>query len=370
MKRQGITHLRDLTDRLRGTLKTYAERGLFTHAFAECGLFSESSPRLRLEIAPHQRRIFDLSSLTKAVASTPLLYSKVESSGFSTTTAGDFLGEEILPEPMRRLTLTQLLSHSSGLPAWRNFWLWPQPVETDGYFFKETDYQTDRSAIRSQIATVLFRQQSWPVSPGNFVYSDLGYIIIGEILASMGDHGLDRQFSEFLAGIVTEKNEFLGFAPTGEALAKVVSSGSCSLRGYELVGKVHDENCAALGGVTGHSGMFGTGAALSSFLRQLFKTPLGLDILSANSVCRSAGLDGLLGWRQGSGVSASLFGGGTAMGHYGFTGVGFWITSQDGLAPDAYCILLTNRIISGRTSELITSCRKECHAAFDELVRL
>jgi CubicO group peptidase (beta-lactamase class C family) len=155
-------------------------------------------------------------------------------------------------------------------------------------------------------------------------------------------------------------------------LKKVAPTERCEWRGKIVRGEVHDENCAALGGVAGHAGLFGTAHALAKLGRTI------LDVLGGKSdflpkklmVEALAARDGSgthrLGWDTKSAESA---GGkrlsGSAFGHLGFTGTSLWCDP----GRDAVVVLLTNRIHPSRANEKIKGFRPAFHdgvlAAYD-----
>lgn len=362
----GLSRQSQLKDKLSAVLKKYADEGLYTDAYVECGRFSAPAHTIMCEVSPAGRDIFDVSSLTKALVTTPLIFSHFSTKELFSATVGDYFDPKEYPASVRALPLNQLLSHSSGLPFWRNFWLW-STADYPSCQFLEPSYEADRNRIHKHIQEVFFRVENQIDPSKKFVYSDLGFILLGEILQKITQKRLDVLFLDFLNSLGFSPQEFFGYLPHGPFLNKVVSTGWCSLRQRVLEGSVHDENCSALGGVTGHAGLFASGPSVALFLRRLLDTPLGVRIVAENSALRKAGpADGLLGWRQGNGISASLFGGGKSIGHYGFTGTGFWVTTTDSGLADTYCILLTNRVISGRISNRITDFRKEVHTLFEE----
>jgi len=353
--------------------------GFFTHLYAETGRLASPTPSFTCEHLPDGRDIFDLSSLTKALATTPLVFklaaqfrlnigAGVESyAGGSKegtlATIGDVLDcapdvrglRNALVPAVRQITLESLLTHSSGLPAWRCLF-----AQCNG------------------------RQRNWvemlndaaknPPNVGRSVYSDVGFILLGAMIEALGAAPIDVQFDSLCFDYLQfdQRPHPLQYTPVDNLRIRCVSAGTCKLRGRELIGEVHDENCWALGGVTGHAGMFGTGPALGLFLKALARTPVGRSVLSANRARLRSGLnEALLGWRQGADSSSETFGPGPedlenfgkAMGHMGFTGTAFWVNPSD----ETYAVLLTNRVISGRVSPLTRPFRRR---AFELLWQL
>jgi CubicO group peptidase (beta-lactamase class C family) len=139
-------------------------------------------------------------------------------------------------------------------------------------------------------------------------------------------------------------------------------------RGRLLVGEVHDENAAALGGAAGHAGLFGTAAAVGQYARHLLQILEGkVGVVRRATletfIARRTGIPGssrALGWDTmlpasscGSGMSPRAFG------HTGFTGTSLWID------PDraVYTVLLTNRVHPSRGNDAIKQIRPAVHDA-------
>ena len=144
-------------------------------------------------------------------------------------------------------------------------------------------------------------------------------------------------------------------------------------RGRMLAGEVHDNYAAALGGVAGHAGLFGTAAAVGAFARLVLRAARGGAVpppLSSAGVARFttksavAGSSRALGWDTMLPTSSC----GTrmspgAIGHVGFTGTSLWIDPP----RDRYFVLLTNRVCNGGTLDEMRAVRRSFHDALGEL---
>jgi CubicO group peptidase (beta-lactamase class C family) len=145
-------------------------------------------------------------------------------------------------------------------------------------------------------------------------------------------------------------------------------------RGRTLVGEVHDNYAAALGGFAGHAGLFGTAGAVGAFARVVLRAARGdgptNQPLTTEAVRRATtrsdvpGSSRALGWDTmlptsscGARMAPSAFG------HVGFTGTSLWIDP----ARDRYFVLLTNRVCGGGTSDQMQALRRAFHDALAEL---
>ena len=141
-----------------------------------------------------------------------------------------------------------------------------------------------------------------------------------------------------------------------------------------LIGEVHDNYAAALGGVAGHAGLFGTAPATGAFARAVLRasrgdldgpppfTPALLAEFTAKSAVdqssRALGWDTMLPTSScGSGMSPRAFG------HVGFTGTSIWIDP----ARDRYFVLLTNRVCDGGTIDEMRAVRRAFHDALSDV---
>jgi CubicO group peptidase (beta-lactamase class C family) len=180
--------------------------------------------------------IFDLASLTKVIATTPLAMQHVERGALS---VDDPVGRYI-PEwrgsDREAVTLRDLLAHSAGLTAYL-------PLYRD---------HKGRSEFEHAIATLPLEYPPRTKS----IYSDFGFILLAFIIADAGGVPFSTRFDTLLGqmGIV----ERLQFNPPPQWQRETAPTENDPWRGRVLRGEVHDENAWALGGAAGHAGLFGT----------------------------------------------------------------------------------------------------------------
>ncbi|MGP4092830.1 serine hydrolase, partial [Streptomyces sp. KR55] len=156
------------------------------------------------------------------------------------------------------------------------------------------------------------------------------------------------------------------FRPGAQWRVRAVATEDCPWRGRLVVGEVHDENAAVLGGVGGHAGLFSTlsdmellGAALAAGGRGLLSPDTFTQMTAAHT-------DGLalrrsLAW-QGRDPVGSPVGdafGPDSYGHTGFTGTSLWVDPATG----HYAVLLTNRVHPTRAGDGIAGVRRAFHDA-------
>jgi CubicO group peptidase (beta-lactamase class C family) len=241
------------------------------------------------------------------------------------------------------VTVRHLLDHSSGLPA-------------HAKLFETT---SGRAAFLERIVA-----EPLAYAPGTESrYSDLGFMLLGLLIEARLEAPLDALFQT----IAEQLDGPMLFTPPDAMRRSIAPTETDPWRGRTLQGEVHDENAAALGGVAGHAGLFGTARAVGSFAQLILQslsadTPLARHDTMRAFATRSAvpGSSRALGWDTmlptsscGTRMSAR------AIGHTGFTGTSLWIDPEN----DVYVVLLTNRVHPTRAGEGIQELRRSLHDA-------
>ena len=288
--------------------------------------------------------IFDLASLTKVIATTPIVMQQVERGVLALEDPVSGHIAEWRSDDRADVTLRDLLAHCSGLPVWRPFFR-----ELKGRHAYE-------AAIAAEPLDYAPRAQS--------VYSDLDFILLGFIVD--GRVPLAERFALMLSQM--EIVEEIQFAPPSLWRARIAPTEEDPWRGRLLVGEVHDENAAVLGGIAGHAGLFGTAAAVGSYARHLLQVLDGRAGVFRRAtleefVTKRADIPGssrALGWDTMLPTSScGTLMSGRAFGHTGFTGTSLWIDPE----KDVYVTLLTNRVHPTRANEAIKHVRPAVHDA-------
>ncbi len=323
----------------------------WTHATGRLGL-DDASP-------PDERTVYDLASLTKVVALTPLVLDAVTS------------GRLDLDEPVARrvpefagpgkdaVTLRHLLTHSSGLPAWRP--LYREAPDRD-------------SALALVFATPL------DTAPGaRERYSDLGLILAGVVIERLEGAPLDVLAARRLAALGLHETRF---RPPAAWTRRIPPTELDPWRGHVLRGEVHDENAARLDGVAGHAGLFGSARDLLRYGEWWLARvghggpggvaawrPAGtrLDSVARAFTARQdlvPGSSRALGWDTPSeGSSAGPLLANWSFGHTGFTGTSVWVDPSRALVV----VLLTNRVHPTRDNPRVGPLRRAVAARAAEL---
>jgi len=314
-----------------------AARPLWSQAFG--GLtFDHQAPRAR------EDTIFDLASLTKVLATAPIVIQQVERGAIGLDDGVDTHVDLWRGDDRSGVTVRDLLAHCSGLPGWA-------PL------FRECRGREEfERAICAAGLEYVPRTRS--------VYSDLGFMLLGFMLT--GDTPLQARFDalRIQMGVV----EDMQFNPPRLWLDRTAPTENDPWRRRVVVGEVHDENAYALGGAAGHAGLFGTAAAVGQHARHL------LQILDGKTgAFRRESLETFITRRADIPDSSRALGWDTmlassscgslmsphAFGHTGFTGTSLWIDPDRGV----YVVLLTNRVHPSRANEAIKQVRPALHDA-------
>lgn len=293
--------------------------------------------------------IFDLASLTKVVATTSLAMRHVAAGRLDLDAPVARYRPAWTAGQREAIRIRHLLDHSSGLPAHARIW----------------EHARGRDEFEADVLALPLESPPGETS----VYSDIGFILLGFILEDIGGGPLDEQFGAFVREAALGDIRYL---PPEAWRPRTAPTEFDSWRHRLLVGEVHDENCAALGGVAAHAGLFGTAGAVGAFARVVLGALAGADAppspplpLMHHFATRTGvpGSSRALGWDTmlptsscGSRLSSR------AIGHTGFTGTSLWIDPE----LDLYVVFLTNRVHPSRTNDALRAIRPRVHDAVVE----
>ncbi len=310
-----------------------------------------------------QQSIFDLASLTKSLATAMAVLKLVDKGRLSLdTTAGALIGE-LENSDKAPVTLFQLLRHTSGLPAYREYF---RKISGKG------QKETGREALRHFLC-----REALTAGPGEKeVYSDLGYMLLAWIVEKISGQRIDAFVDAEIYRPLLIKTlfyvDFSGYSKMpGSIRNRIVSTELCPWRHRVLNGEVHDENAWVAGGVEGHAGLFGDARSvwqlaeeISRGLRNEKTTVLNSEILK-EFVRKQPGHTYVAGFDTPSGrdSAAGKYISGSAVGHLGFTGTSFWIDPEKALTA----VLLTNRVHPSRENVRIRKFRPAIHDAIMEI---
>lgn len=297
--------------------------------------------------------VFDLASLTKPLATALAVMKLVE---WGKTDLDRPIGDILAPFKgfaKGAITLRHLLSHTSGLPDYRPYYVTLSELP-----------QNIRKKTRQELLV-----QEPLVQPigAQTLYSDLGFMILAWVVEELSGERLDRFVARTIYKPLGLGLFFVDLqAPLPEA--PFAATERCAWRKKLLQGQVHDDNAYAVGGIDGHAGLFGTARDVYGLIAALldayhgraagpvFKPDLVRLFLEEHQACgRALGFD----MPSAEGSSSGRHFSSRSVGHLGFTGTSFWVDPDRELTV----ILLTNRVHPTRENTRIKAFRPVFHDA-------
>ena len=317
--------------------------------------------------------IFDLASLTKPVATTTAFMLLVKEKKLRI----DDLITRVIPMfgvfGKNLTTFRHLLNHSSGLPAWKGYFEEIVRNEKGG----RLHFVSSRAA-KTYVYEQIYREKPLSAPGARCLYSDLGFMILGEAIEVLTGNTLDRFCQDkIFKPLGLRATGFVDLTqlrtrrlhPVEEMIAP---TENCPWRKKILCGEVHDDNAYAMGGVAGHAGLFSSARDMHQFVLRMSECLRGKsDFLPQALVQEFLKKDETpghgnfaLGWDTPSAdgsASGRLFSS-RSVGHLGFTGCSLWWD----LEKNCHVILLTNRVHPSRKNEKIKEFRPFIH---DEIMK-
>ena len=291
--------------------------------------------------------IFDLASVSKVIGTTSAVMKLYDEGRLG---LDDLVGQ-YLPQFTQGLksaiTIRHLITHRSGFPPFRRFFLMCSTAE---------------EALDSVYATELV------AAPGDTtIYSDIGMITMGKIIEKITGMSLSEFVNKEFFDPLGMKSTM--YNPPSTLFDRVAPTEIDTLWRKALVrGQVHDENAALLGGVAGHAGLFSTASDLAIYMQMLLNKGVygGIRFLKESTVEEFTrkhveGQDRFLGWdmKSPTGSSAGTLFSPSSFGHTGFTGTCIWTDPERKISV----VFLTNRVHPTRANLKVSRVRPAVHDA-------
>ena len=309
--------------------------------------------------ALQKNNFFDLASLTKPFATSMAVLCLIKEKKIDIEEPLASLFERKIPGEKKRITVKNLLSHTSGLPANREY-----------YHILNNITPKDKNEF---IEDIIIREKM-EYSPGTKkLYSDLGFILLGRIIEKKAGYTMaDYVAEKVLKPLNLKENIF--YNPLNKVNKRLkkndfVATERCPWRKKILCGEVHDDNCYAMGGVAGHSGLFGNIEGVTALTGKILEMWQGETehpnikredleyFLTRQQIIEGStwalGFDTPNEKESSSGKYLSP----KSVGHLGFTGTSFWIDPEKKTA----IVLLTNRVHPSRENNKIKKFRPYFH---------
>jgi CubicO group peptidase (beta-lactamase class C family) len=289
-------------------------------------------------LAPNEHTLWDLASLTKVIGLTSGVMQLVSQGRIDLNAPVQKYLPAWTGPNKSRVTIRHLLTHTSGLPAFKAY--------------DEVTHDPD-SLAKLMVATQL------DTLPGaKMVYSDIGAYMMGRVLEKVSGQTLDAYLAEHVFAPAGMQETI--YKPSASLMARIAPTEIDPRRGGLVRGKVHDERAYYLGGVSAHAGLFSTAHDLTRFAQMYLNGGVsdGVRILPQREITEFTATkqvaDRAIGWQKPDGTnSAGHRMSPQAFGHTGFTGTSIWMDPTH----DVFVLLLTNRVNPTRANTKIGRVR-------------
>lgn len=281
--------------------------------------------------------VFDLASLTKVVATLPTLLKLLENGLIRLDDPVASFVPEFGRHGKETITVRHLLTHTSGLPAHKQYYL--------------------ESLNTEQILARIYDQELEAPIGSKVIYSDLGLITLYKVIETV----TGERFTDFVKREIFDPLDMqeTSFNPAFDRSRYAATEFSEKLQEYKQ-GIVHDENTESMGGISGHAGLFSTVKDLAKYASMIendgvyqgkrILSEAALQLARKNFTVFDQEHRGL-GWILKSLTRSSCgdFFSDSSYGHTGYTGTSIWFDPEVKL----HVILLTNRVHYGRTDAIL-----------------
>lgn len=324
------------------------------------------------EVTPMQENtVFDLSSLTKPLATTIAVMLMINDGKIDLGDRVTRFFHNFGVYGKTHITFRHLLAHCSGLPAWRPYYKEILQTERRSGRINFVGSHDAKQFVYQQIQR---ERLDAPVGTET-IYSDVGFMLLGAVIEVVSGMALDRYcHSRIFRPLGLRTTAFVDLAQLRARHLEPVSdmiapTERCPWRKRVLCGEVHDDNAHAMGGVSGHAGLFGSAKEIDTLIghlrdcyfgrgeKHLVPPKLMRQFWSPEGTVE--GSTWCLGWDTPSPSDSSTGShfSPNSVGHLGFTGTSVWID----LERDRHVILLSNRVHPTRTNEAIREFRPYIH---------
>ncbi len=319
--------------------------------------------------------VFDLSSLTKALATTVAVMLLTRDGKLRLDDRVTRFFHNFGVHGKTGVTFRHLLAHCSGLAPWRPFYERVAEVERSG----KVNFMASYGA-KEFVYEEIHREKPEATPATRAIYSDLNFIALGETVEKVSGGALNR-FSrdKIFRPLGLRATDFIDIALVRSRRLEPVAdmfapTEVCPSRKRLLVGEVDDENAYAMGGVSGHAGLFAPVREVDQIARELIACWAGRSDFIPKKIVREfwsrdktvPGSTWALGWDMPSaqGSSSGRHFSPDAIGHLGFTGTSIWIEPAREIAIS----IMTNRVHPRRDNQAIREFRPRIHDLIMEAI--
>ncbi len=286
------------------------------------------------------KTIYDIASLTKVLAAVPVTMKLISQKKISLDHSVQQFYPQFTGNGKEEITIRHLLTHSSGLPGYYQFFL------------------DDQIHTKEDVLNYILNVELNATPGTHFEYSDLGFILLTSIIEKVSGLTLDRLVQSWFFDPLEMKST--RYLPPADWKIKITPTELDTIYRNRLIhGEVHDENTHLMGGVSGHAGLFSTAEDIAKYAQMLvdgglwkgkrfFRESQVQEFTTVQNIPEDS--DMALGWdtpsQSGKSIAGDHFTKGS-FGHLGFTGTSLWINPDEGII----IVLLTNRVHPSRKGD-------------------
>ncbi len=324
--------------------------------------------------AVNDQTIYDLASISKVMGTLQAVMFLQEKGLIDIYKKASVYLPELSNTNKKDIIFKDILAHQSGLAPF--LLMWPQTVKNDtllSYYYSPIKNENYPLQVAPDLfASPVIQDSIWqwvlksdmlnkpPRTPYSPRYSDLGFMILHRLVERL----MNQPMEEFLNQNLYEPigSGTVGYLPLTKFPSSQIAPTEIDTiyRKSTIVGTVHDERAAMLGGVAGHAGLFGNATDLTkiglmllqkgSYGGQQFYKPETIDLFTKKQFENSTRG---LGWAKPGDPNSpsSRYGSPTAFGHTGFTGTSIWVDPEF----DLVFVFLSNSRFPNRSSKLNTT---------------
>ena len=314
--------------------------------------------------------VFDLASLTKVSATNLAVMMLVDKGKIKLDDKLSTYLPYLKHSNKKNITVRQVLSHCAGLKAFDSYWkqalkdnnLYTGKEPPEGYIAVGANTYVSPK-LREQVMEQI--TQSDVTKKAKYVYSDLGFILLADLVEHVSGQSIDVFMQQHFYGPMKLKNTTFQPLQHHIPLSRIApTENNSDFRKQQIHGYVHDPNAAALGGIAGHAGLFSTAGDLFKLYQMMLDqgTYKGHQYISAATFntfnsrhFADKGNRRALGFDKPliSGISTHIASVASqrSFGHTGFTGIMVWVDPEYNLIY----LFLSNRVYPSATPNKLSS---------------
>lgn len=286
------------------------------------------------DVSIHENTLFDLAEVSQVMATLPAILKLLSGQYINLhDRVGRFFSNAgwLQTNPIADVTVAQLLTHTSGLPAWK-------PL------FAQTNAR--KTALANLLQTELLYE------PGEWVQSDLGFMVLGAIIERVTHMRQD----DFAQHFIFEPLDMVHTTYGPVMDSPVAATEDCGWRDQVLEGIVHDENAFVMDHVAGHAGLFSNAIDVAIYAQAWLNSD---SRLADEAVLQQAISEHVVSEDVRYGLGWSLVSGSSDVGRVsalsaraygldGFTGTSLWVDPEQAW----FAVLLTNAVHPHRSNAI------------------